>query len=124
MKTLEQKKRYAEKNRLRRLKWVTENGPCKICGSNKELQVDHIDPTGKVHHAIWSWRQERIDNELLKCQVLCRKCHEAKTAEEFRRPNQHGCAAGYNKRACRCAECKLWHANQQSKWRKTRLLKP
>ena len=60
------------------------NGPCAVCKSEKELEVDHVDPNQKVSHRIWSWTKERRGKELEKCQVLCHVCHEAKTAMENR----------------------------------------
>lgn len=66
----------------RRALWFLENGPCRLCGSWDNLQVDHIDPTWKVSHRIWSWRADRRSAELAKCQVLCVKCHKAKTTAE------------------------------------------
>lgn len=56
---------------------------CVTCGSTESLELDHIDPTTKVHHAIWSWRAERREAELAKCQPLCRDCHISKSRKEF-----------------------------------------
>ncbi len=55
---------------------------CAKCGSTERLELDHIDPETKVHHAIWSWSKERRDKEAKKCQVLCHDCHKKKTAAE------------------------------------------
>ena len=66
----------------RRRAWLAANGPCATCGSTERLEVDHKDPAPKVSHRIWSWSEVRRAAELAKCQVLCRKCHEAKTARE------------------------------------------
>lgn len=71
--------------RNRRFEWLAENGPCQQCGSTRELQVDHKEPGKKIAHRIWSWSTERLAAELAKCQVLCRRCHERKTALEFAR---------------------------------------
>lgn len=73
--------RWAKKHRQ---EWIAENGPCRFCGSWDRLEVDHIDPTQKVTHAVWSWAPERRDAELAKCQVLCRACHSKKTGEQNR----------------------------------------
>lgn len=64
----------------RRAEWFASNGPCRVCRSWEELQVDHIDESVKVSHRIWSWRDERRENELAKCQVLCKECHQAKSS--------------------------------------------
>ena len=67
----------------RRDAWINANGPCQSCGGNDQLQLDHIDPATKVSHEPWLWARERRERELAKCQVLCLKCHAAKT-----RPSQ------------------------------------
>jgi 5-methylcytosine-specific restriction endonuclease McrA len=57
-------------------------GACVICGSTEDLQIDHFDPAKKdfTLAKIWSASQERFLEELTKCQLLCWKCHLAKTA--------------------------------------------
>jgi len=67
----------------RREDWLSANGPCVKCGSWDDLEVDHIDPSKKVSHKVWSWREDRRLEELAKCQVLCRNCHYAKTYTLF-----------------------------------------
>lgn len=59
---------------------------CARCGGVHQLELDHVERASKVHHAIWSWSQERREAELAKCQVLCRACHREKTRAENRRP--------------------------------------
>ncbi len=94
-------------NRMRnfRIAWLTSNGLCVKCGSNERLEVDHIDPSTKVSHKVWSWSQEKRNIELAKCQVLCYNCHMAKSIAEKSRPITHGILQGYN-RGCRCVLCK------------------
>lgn len=53
---------------------------CVVCGSCKELELDHEDSSQKISHTIWSWSEDRRNAELKKCQVLCRACHLAKTS--------------------------------------------
>lgn len=67
--------------RKRRQDWIDENGPCVHCGSDQDLEVDHIDASTKVWTPakIWSRKQEDRDAELAKCQVLCEDCHKKKT---------------------------------------------
>lgn len=71
--------------RKKREDWLKANGPCRQCGSGERLEVDHIDPAQKVSHTVWSWKPERREEELKKCQVLCRVCHRKKTSEDLRR---------------------------------------
>lgn len=54
---------------------------CVKCQSKENLELDHIIPEDKEHHAIWSWSEVRRTKELTKCQVLCKICHRLKTTE-------------------------------------------
>lgn len=56
---------------------------CAQCGSTQNLELDHVDPSTKIHHAIWTWRESRRLAEASKCQALCHDCHLAKTAKYF-----------------------------------------
>jgi hypothetical protein len=84
MATPEAQREYQRKWILRRrADWVTENGPCAQCGSTEDLEVDHKDAATKSLplSKVWSMAYTnpvRIA-ELAKCQVLCGKCHKAKT---------------------------------------------
>jgi 5-methylcytosine-specific restriction endonuclease McrA len=69
----------------RRDEWFKRNGPCKHCGSWENLELDHVDPSQKESHSVWSWTDIRRDLELKKCQPLCRNCHQKKTNEENKR---------------------------------------
>lgn len=89
-----------EEQRLYQKEWVKNrrkkflrNCKCIKCGTEKFLQVDHIDPKKKVDHRIWSWREERITKELSKCQILCRSCHQKKTNSDnqFKQKNALAC---------------------------------
>lgn len=53
-----------------------------LCGSTDRLELDHIDPSKKITHNIWSWSTPRREAELAKCQVLCYTCHKAKSAKD------------------------------------------
>lgn len=89
---------------------------CVRCGSSDDLHIHHRDRTQKVAHQVWSWRQERRDAELAKCDVLCRGCHEQHHA---RQREQHGTRSRYQ-RGCRCELCR-WAkalANERDRKRK------
>jgi len=88
----------------RRKAWLDENGPCVRCGSSDQLEVDHIDPSQKITHNVWSWTKEKRDVELAKCQVLCSDCHKQKTRDEGPQA-QHGTNHMYDK-GCRCEPCR------------------
>lgn len=47
--------------RKRRSDWIASNGPCVWCGSSDRLELDHIDPSQKLSHAIWSWSDKRLE---------------------------------------------------------------
>ena len=105
------RKRQREWAAARRQSWLDEHGPCIKCGSCSDLEIDHIDPTQKVNHRVFSWRKERRDAELAKCQVLCRLCHKEKTKEDLKTcrvyptiRHIHGTTTEY-RRGCRCAPC-------------------
>lgn len=102
--------------RKRRLKWLRNNGPCKSCGSWRELQVDHKDPRKKITHRVWSWSEKRRSKELRKCQALCKPCHKRKSDEAMRRPAIHGSSSCY-RRGCRCELCRFTHSVEMKKYR-------
>lgn len=81
-----EKKRIYERNKYRGLRheWLQKNGPCVKCGSDKDLEIDHIDWRTKVSNRVWSWSEQRRVSELSKCQVLCRPCHKQKTKIDLR----------------------------------------
>lgn len=66
----------------RRRRWLQEHGPCVSCGSWEQLEIDHVNPTKKLTHRVWSWSTKRRDLELSKCVVRCTDCHQEKTAIE------------------------------------------
>lgn len=80
--TTESRTRAYNKLKQRREDWFKQNGPCRICSSWSDLQLDHVDPSQKENHKVWSWSEERRINELSKCQALCRNCHKEKTKQE------------------------------------------
>jgi hypothetical protein len=96
----------------RRAEWFAANGPCVKCGGSKRLELDHIDPKSKVNHSVWSWKKQRRDAELSKCQVLCFLCHRLKTNED-RGWKTHG-EVRYQM-GCRCSECRRVHAKKIQK---------
>lgn len=95
----------------RRADWMLANGPCRHCGSSADLEVDHIDPSTKnpvlryPSNAIWRWGDQKRNEELAKCQVLCRPCHLKKTINEMGGPAKHGTYGRYVRHKCRCIEC-------------------
>lgn len=82
-------------------------GKCVECGSTGELEVDHKDPALKVSSNFWCWSKARRDEELAKCQVLCSRCHLAKTSAYMKTDprlvttpsHKSGCICAVHKRA-------------------------
>lgn len=68
--------------RERRKSWF-EGRSCAKCGSQTALELDHINPEDKLSNHIWSWTKKRRDDELIKCQVLCKSCHRIKTSKDL-----------------------------------------
>ena len=58
-------------------------GKCKSCGTTKNLQFDHIDPTTKSFSIAKKYRCPVVFEEIKKCQLLCYECHLKKTSEEW-----------------------------------------
>lgn len=98
----------------RRLAWIAAHGPCKFCGSEEDLQVDHIDRTLKITNSIWGWNYQKLAEELKNCQVLCRKCNLQKYHDEMGWPT-HG-ASGY-RRGCRCDICRRGNTLKGRRWK-------
>lgn len=92
----------------RRLAWLVENGPCFRCGSNKELEVHHLDPSTKEANPthLWSLSPNNIKRvaELAKCVVACYTCHKELTRFLFE-VVEHGNTTMYRK-GCRCVKCR------------------
>lgn len=80
---------YKDKEQMRayQRQWIADrraqffDGKACECGSTDRLELDHIDPTKKVSHKIWSWSAAKREAELVKCQVLCYDCHKKKSIE-------------------------------------------
>jgi len=100
-----------ERRRLRREKFKELlGGRCVVCHSKTDLQFDHKNPAKKefrISLMIDSPEQKLLD-ELKKCQLLCSTCHKKKTLEkqEFGIESSHGTIWRYKKYKCRCDKCR------------------
>lgn len=92
-------------------------GKCKQCGSKKDLQIDHVDPSTKAMDVAKEWGNPLFFEELKKCQALCRSCHKKKTSSEQRR-DIHGTWGMYRNRKCRCDVCRAFVADYMRRRRK------
>ena len=85
-------------------------GVCCRCGVSENLEVDHIEYTEKTmpFSRMYSVSQQRFDEELGRCQLLCKPCHIEKTIDErgYNRRTEHGTYARYKLSKCRCEACR------------------
>jgi 5-methylcytosine-specific restriction endonuclease McrA len=101
--TGDKKKEYQRKwIAARRAEYLSDKS-CVVCGSTDRLEVDHINPEEKISHNVWSWRQERRDKELAKCQILCFEHHKQKSKEDAIARRQHGRTLYAH--GCKCDIC-------------------
>ena len=109
----------------RREAWLKEHGPCLVCGTWDDLEVDHKDRTLKIDHKVWSWAAPRRNAELAKCQVLCRKHHLEKGRVMGEQPAActHGVKRMYESYGCRCPLCREAHRSYQVEWRRAKRAK-
>lgn len=64
---------------------------CAMCGSDKDLQFDHIDPLKKTIDISASLTStNKIKNEISNLQLLCKKCHKLKTKNDTSNLKQCG----------------------------------
>lgn len=67
---------------LKRQQYIQHmGGQCKMCGSKDNLHFDHIDPEKKSFTigSRLTYPKNYVLAELEKCQLLCQKCHIAKS---------------------------------------------
>ena len=108
-------KRYHER-RAAAIKFL--GGSCK-CGATKRLEFDHVDRNSKKFEIakLWGIAEAEFWKEIAKCQLLCKKCHEAKTLIDLGQrsaKNRHGTLSSY--RYCRCALCCEAKAEYMRNW--------
>ena len=94
----------------RRAQWFLGK-VCFLCGSMEGLEIHHTDPSQKESNSVWSWSEERRNEELKKCIVLCYRCHKSAHSKLVRelaaKTNIHGTKKMYSSVfACRCDLCK------------------
>lgn len=95
--------RYHERRKF----WIAElGGVCNKCSQTERLEFDHIDRETKkydIAKILATWSPHIIEEEMRKCQLLCRSCHAKKSAAELAVDHGGGVSG---KKNCPCALCK------------------
>jgi 5-methylcytosine-specific restriction endonuclease McrA len=112
MSTNDYMKRYMADRYERRMQEARSflGGRCAICGSIETLEFDHIDPSSKsftIGSKAAGIAKDKFWNEVSKCQLLCRTCHELKSIKDSGKQvakGTHGTISSY--RYCRCSLCR------------------
>lgn len=121
IKDRDEKRRYQVDWRAkRRQKAIDDFGSiCNLCGNTEgPFEFDHIDRETKkaTINRLLSHKEETLNEELKKCQLLCIPCHREKTTQESIIYDYHGVLAMY-RRGCRCQSCKDANAKSKQEWR-------
>lgn len=92
----------------RKLLIETLGGKCSKCGSNVNLELDHIVPDDKGLEAgkliTSNWKRTDVKAEIKKLQLLCELCHKSKTNSE-KDIWRHGTSYSFMKKRCKCLLC-------------------
>lgn len=105
--------------KLRQARIEELGGQCVACGSEYDLEFDHIDPQEKEFDISDNLTKLKVFEELDKCQLLCHSCHKTKSDEAKEVPHGGGLSG---KRNCKCRLCKdrkneymrAWKARKRS----------
>jgi hypothetical protein len=86
-------------------------GKCVCCGSTEKLQFDHIKRSTRKYRFphFYKLEEKLFYEELKKCQLLCRSCHDKKSVFERGRKygkGIHGNINNYKHHGCRCELCR------------------
>ncbi|RTL00383.1 MAG: HNH endonuclease [Proteobacteria bacterium] len=89
-------------------------GKCSKCGQMNDLEFDHIDPNSKsfVISRLNNVSKSKLQQELNKCQLLCKQCHIEKTLVDKGQKSArltHGTLSSY--RYCKCDLCRKANAD-------------
>ncbi len=111
MATVKEQREYQRLWMAKRRREFLDGKCCMDCGTEAELEIHHRDPTQKVTHSVFSWRKERRDVELAKCDIVCRECHVIRHRILLGSP-MHGTRRSYD-HGCRCHLCRMASATQR-----------
>ena len=115
---------YVGKRYHRRRKEAIEKlgGKCAKCGSTEDLEFDHIDRTTKTADIakLWTYKEHLFWEEVEKCQILCKTCHQDKSIEDLgftKAKGNHGTISSI--RYCKCELCKNAKREYMKEYMKT-----
>ena len=97
---------------------AARGGQCQKCGSVNKLEFHHRDKHLKITHLVYGWTEQRRQEELAKCDLLCHKCHVKETIKEQGWGlAPHGTTARYRCRfiKCRCTLCRAANAASEKR---------
>jgi hypothetical protein len=106
-------------------------GKCVWCGSTKNLEIDHKDPTTKnyaVGSVIMRLSVAKLTAELALCQLLCATCHAKKSCTDQGKiysKEAHGTLSAY--RYCptpKCEACKAAKRRWMREYRSRKIAGP
>lgn len=94
-------------------------GVCAYCGTDHDLEIDHVDARAKTMTTtrMSAVSEARFLAELSKCQLLCRPCHVEKSIKDHghkKAKGAHGTRSSY--RYCRCDACRQAQADYNKKY--------
>lgn len=112
----------ANRRKTRRLKLMEIAGSvCVECGTTEKLEFNHksrADKSFELSGAALDKAWTKLLDELDKCEVVCKTCHDLKTKKQWRDGEIlpwnkdlhgeyfHGTARMYHEQQCRCDRCK------------------
>lgn len=77
---------------------------CVDCGTKERLEFDHVDPKDKSFNIskAWSYSRDKFWDEINKCVLRCKTCHQKRTSLQKSVPHGGGVTG---KRNCYCELC-------------------
>lgn len=114
-----------------RARWIAKieayktqlGGKCVNCGSQENLEFDHIDSKTKLYTITTiALRPNLVEPELKKCQLLCHDCHLLKTKRFYTDTRKHGTWAMYDRGKCRCEVCRALRNSYNVEWKRNKRL--
>jgi len=100
-------------------------GKCEECNSIENLEIDHKDPAKKSMDLskFWNLKWDLVEDELMKCQLLCESCHAFKSIHDHgnqEAKGDHGTLSSW--RHCKCNLCReaynKWAREYKREYRK------